>query len=58
MTVTPSLSPDHALPSPVSVSSLCVQLQSPAKAILNGDVRIEGDQLKFLTFVQKFERGA
>lgn len=30
---------------------------SPAKAIMQGDVTIDGDQLRFLQFVQKFERG-
>ena len=37
---------------------IMLQLKSPGKAIVNGDVRIEGDQLRFLTFVQRFERGA
>ncbi len=37
---------------------IMLQLKSPGKAIMNGDVKIEGDQLRFLTFVQRFERGA
>lgn len=37
---------------------IMLQLKSPAKAIMNGDVKIEGDQLRFLSFVQRFERGA
>jgi alkyl sulfatase BDS1-like metallo-beta-lactamase superfamily hydrolase len=37
---------------------IMLQLKSPAKAIMNGDVKIEGDQLRFLQFVQRFERGA
>lgn len=37
---------------------IMLQLKSPAKAIMNGDVKVEGDQLRFLQFVQRFERGA
>lgn len=35
-----------------------LQLDSPAKALLRGDARVDGDRLRFLQFVQKFERGA
>jgi len=56
----------HGTPEPIGTfiadentfRRIMLQLKSPGKAIMNGDVRIEGDQLKFLVFVQRFERGA
>ena len=37
---------------------IMLQLKSAATAIWNGEVKIEGDQLRFLQFVRRFERGA